>query len=82
MFYKIGERLEEVKPKNFENLKYQYVAVISSEERIRNNKKFSMGIEWDINLDEITDTHVEVNIDSWMKKGSFLSTMKGLPDGL
>ena len=64
MFYKIGERLEEVKPKNFENLKYQYVAVISSEEWIKNNKKFSMGMEWDINLDEITDTHVEVNIDS------------------
>ncbi len=64
MYYKIGERLEEVKPKSFENLGYQYVAVISSQEWVKTNKKFGMGIEWDINLDEITDTHAEVNIDS------------------
>jgi magnesium transporter len=64
MYYKIGERLEEVNPKSFENLGYQYVAVINSQEWIKSNKKFGMGIEWDINLDEITDTHAEVNIDS------------------
>lgn len=64
MYYKIGERLEEVKPNSFENLGYQYVAVISSQEWVKTNKKFGMGIEWDINLDEITDTHAEVNIDS------------------
>ncbi len=64
MYYKIAERLEEVKPKSFENLGYQYVAVISSQEWVKTNKKFGMGIEWDINLDEITDTHAEVNIDS------------------
>lgn len=64
MYYKIGERLEEVKPKSFENLGYQYVAVISSQEWVKSNKYFGMGIEWDINLEEITDTHAEVNIDS------------------
>ncbi|HAU50165.1 MAG TPA: magnesium transporter CorA [Clostridiales bacterium] len=64
MYYKIGERLEEVKPKSFENLGYQYVAVISSQEWVKSNKNFGMGIEWDINLEEITDTHAEVNIDS------------------
>ena len=51
MYYKIAERLEEVKPKSFENLGYQYVAVISSQEWVKTNKKFGMGIEWDINLD-------------------------------
>ncbi|MBR2750586.1 MAG: magnesium transporter CorA [Clostridiales bacterium] len=64
MYYKIGERIEEFTPKSFDKLDFQYIAVISSEEWIKNNKKFSMGIEWDINLDEITDTHAEVNIDS------------------
>lgn len=64
MYYKIGERIEEFVPKTFENLGFQYAAVITSEEWLESNKKFGMGIEWEINLDEITDTHVEVNIDS------------------
>lgn len=64
MYYKIGERIEQFEPTTFENIDFQYVAVIDSNEWIGSNRKFDMGIEWDINLDEITDTHAEVNIDS------------------
>ena len=64
MYYKIGERIEEFVPKTFENLKFQYIAVIRSDEWLDSGKKYGMGIEWEINLEEITDTHVEVNIDS------------------
>lgn len=64
MYYKIGERIEEFEPASFENIPFQYVAVISSEEWISSNRKFDMGIEWDINTDEITSTRAEVNIDS------------------
>ncbi len=64
MYYRIGERIEEFEPTTFENIDFQYIAVISSEEWINSNRKFDMGIEWDINTDDITDTRAEVNIDS------------------
>ncbi|MBO4408863.1 MAG: magnesium transporter CorA [Clostridiales bacterium] len=64
MYYKIGERIEEFEPSTFENIPFQYVAVISSKEWIESNRKFDMGIEWDINIDEISNTRAEVNIDS------------------
>ena len=64
MYYKIGERIEKFEVKDFDKIDFQYIAVIGSDEWIKTNKKFKMGIEWDINLDEITDTHAEVNIDS------------------
>lgn len=64
MYYKIGERIEEFEPSTFENISFQYVAVISSKEWIESNRKFDMGIEWDINIDEISNTRAEVNIDS------------------
>ncbi len=64
MYYKIGERIEECTPKNFDHLDYQYIAVISTEEWIQTNNKFSMGIEMEIDPNEITDTHAKVNIDS------------------
>lgn len=64
MYYRIGERIEEFEPSSFENIPFQYVAVISSEEWIESNRKFDMGIEWDINIDEISNTRAEVNIDS------------------
>lgn len=64
MYYKIGERIEEFEPDSFENIPFQYIAVIGSEEWIDSNRKFNMGIEWDISLDDITSTKAEVNIDS------------------
>ena len=64
MYYKIGERIEEFEPKSFENLPFQYVAVVGSDEWASSNRKYNMGIEWDLNVDEITDTLAEVNIDS------------------
>ena len=64
MYYKIGERIEEFEPTSFENIDFQYIAVVSSEEWVNSNRKFDMGIEWDINLDEISDTRATVNIDS------------------
>lgn len=64
MYYKIGERIEEFEPTTFENIDFQYIAVVSSEEWVNSNRKFDMGIEWDINLDEISDTRATVNIDS------------------
>lgn len=64
MYYKIGERIEPFEPKTFENIPFQYIAVIGSEEWISSNRKFNMGIEWDINLDDISNTSCEVNIDS------------------
>nr|MCR4776723.1 magnesium transporter CorA [Saccharofermentans sp.] len=64
MYYKIGERIEPFEPKSFDNIPFQYIAVISSEEWINSNRKFNMGIEWDFNFDEITSTGAEVNIDS------------------
>ena len=56
MYYKIGERIEEFEPDSFENIPFQYIAVIGSEEWIDSNRKFNMGIEWDISLDDITST--------------------------
>lgn len=64
MYYKIGERIEPFEPTSFENIPFQYIAVITSEEWVSSNRKFNMGIEWDINVDEITSTGAEVNIDS------------------
>ena len=64
MYYKIGERIEEFEPESFENLPFQYVAVVGSDEWASSNRKYNMGIEWDLNVDEITDTLAEVNIDS------------------
>ena len=64
MYYKIGERIEPFEPTTFENIPFQYIAVIGSEEWISSNRKFNMGIEWDINVDEISATGCEVNIDS------------------
>lgn len=64
MYYKIGERIESFEPTTFENIPFQYIAVIGSEEWISSNRKFNMGIEWDINVDEISATSCEVNIDS------------------
>ena len=64
MYYKIGERIEEFNPTSFENIDFQYIAVVSSEEWVNSNRKFDMGIEWDIDLGEISDTRATVNIDS------------------
>lgn len=64
MYYKIGERIEEFEPTSFEHIPFQYIAVISSEEWYSSNRKFDMGIELDINLDEIATTCADVNIDS------------------
>ncbi|MBO4425738.1 MAG: magnesium transporter CorA [Clostridiales bacterium] len=64
MYYKIGERIEEFNPTTFENIDFQYIAVVSSEEWVNSNRKFDMGIEWDIDLGEISDTRATVNIDS------------------
>jgi len=49
MYYRIGARIEEFEPATFENIPFQYVAVIGSGEWIDSNRKFDMGIEWDIN---------------------------------
>lgn len=64
MYYKIGERIEEFEPTSFEHIPFQYIAVISSEEWYSSNRKFDMGIELDINLDEIATTGADVNFDS------------------
>ena len=64
MYYKIGERIEAFEPESFEDLPFQYIAVVGSDEWVASNRKYNMGIEWDLNIDEITDTMAEVNIDS------------------
>lgn len=64
MYYKIGERIEEFEPTTFEDLPFQYIAVLGSEEWIKSNRKFDLEIEWDINVDSITSTGAEVQIDS------------------
>ena len=64
MYYKIGERIEKFEPTTFENIDFKYIAVIGSEEWTNSNRKFDMGIEWDINTEEISSTHIDVNIDS------------------
>lgn len=64
MYYKIGERIEEFEPSTFDDLPFQYIAVIGSDEWIKSNRKFDLEIEWDINVDSITSTGAEVQIDS------------------
>jgi magnesium transporter len=64
MYYKIGEKIEEFTPDAFDNIPFQYVAVIGSAEWIDSYRKFDMGIEWDIDIDGITNTRAEVNFDS------------------
>ena len=64
MYYKIGERIEKFEPTTFENIDFKYIAVIGSEEWANSNRKFDMGIEWDINTEEISSMHIDVNIDS------------------
>ena len=64
MYYKIGEKIEEFAPDAFDHIPFQYVAVIGSAEWSDSYRKFDMGIEWDINIKEITNTRAEVNFDS------------------
>ncbi|MBP5291776.1 MAG: magnesium transporter CorA [Lachnospiraceae bacterium] len=64
MYYKIGEKIEEFEPVTFDDLDFQYIAVIGSAEWVDSYQKFDMGIEWDININEITNTRATVNYDS------------------
>ena len=75
MYYKIGERIEPFEPESFENIPFQYVAVITSEEWINSNRKFNMGIEWDLNINEITSTDPTEGADD-------INTLPDLPGGV
>ena len=64
MYYLIKSTLEECDGKEVHNGEYQYVVVLSPEEWKKEQASFDIGIEMDINTDEIHNTKAEVNFDS------------------
>ncbi len=70
MFYLIKTTLEECSLQECLADETQYVAVLTTEEWERDRDSFDLGIDLDLNLDEIHNTKIEVNIDSLT--GTFL----------
>ncbi|MCR5213779.1 MAG: magnesium transporter CorA [Eubacterium sp.] len=64
MYYMIKSSLSECSFEELQQRDYQYVAVLTPEEWKKNQQKFDMGIELDINMDDIHNTKAEVNYDS------------------
>ena len=64
MYYLIKSSLTECSEEEFHNTEYQYVAVITFEEWQKKQSSFDMGIELDINENDIHNTKAEVNYDS------------------
>ena len=64
MYYLIKSILEECSAEEVHKSDCQYVVVLTPEEWAREQSSFDIGIEMDINTDEIHNTKVEVNYDS------------------
>ncbi|MCR5149580.1 MAG: magnesium transporter CorA [Eubacterium sp.] len=64
MYYLIKSTLEQCGAEEVHTGEFQYVVVLSPEEWKREQGSFDIGIEMDINTDEIHNTKAEVNFDS------------------
>ena len=64
MFYLIKSTLEECAAEACRGGEAQYVAVLTSAEWARDRERFDMGIDLDLDPEEILNTKVEVNYDS------------------
>ena len=64
MYYLIKSILEECSAEEVHKSDCQYVVVLTPEEWAKEQSSFDIGIEMDINTDEIHNTKVEVNYDS------------------
>lgn len=70
MYYLINKTLEECSLQECLADERQYVAVLGTKEWEREKESFDLGIDMDLNLNEIHNTKIEVNIDSLT--GTFL----------
>ena len=64
MYYLIKSSLMECKEEEIYSSGNQYIAVVTAEEWQTSQSNFDMGIELDINLNDIHNTKAEVNYDS------------------
>ena len=64
MYYLIKSTLSECSAEDIRNGEYQYVAVLTIDEWKNQQSSFDMGIDLDINPDDIHNTKAEVNYDS------------------
>jgi len=64
MYYLIKKKLEPCSLAECRGHDGQYVAVLNTREWEREKESFDLGIDLDLNFDEIHNTKVEVNIDS------------------
>ena len=64
MYYLIKSSLTECDEKEIHKGEYQYVVVLTVEEWQKSQNNFDMGIELDINVNDIHNTKAEVNYDS------------------
>ncbi len=70
MYYLINQTLEECSLEKCLAQESQYVAVLSISEWEKEKDSFDLGIDLDLNMDEINNTKIEVNFDSLT--GTFL----------
>ena len=64
MFFLIKNELEECSAEQCHDAAAPYVAVLTQEQWAEQNENFDMGIDFDINSEEIVATKAEVNYDS------------------
>ncbi|MBO5551720.1 MAG: magnesium transporter CorA, partial [Lachnospiraceae bacterium] len=64
MYYLIDTMLRSCSSEEYHRGEYQYVAVLSPEEWTGESAQFEMGIDLDLNVDQIYTTKAEVNYDS------------------
>lgn len=64
MYYLIKKTLEECSLKECLSQDGQYVAILTTSEWEKEKDSFDLGIDMDLNIDEIHNTKIEVNIDS------------------
>lgn len=64
MYYLIDTMLRSCSSEECHRGEYQYVAVLSPEEWTGESAQFEMGIDLDLNVDQIYTTKAEVNYDS------------------
>lgn len=70
MYYLIKKTLEACSLQECQSHEWQYVAVLTTTEWEQERESFDLGIDMDLNFDEIHNTKIEVNIDSLT--GTFL----------
>ncbi len=63
-YYLIREMLEECTPDDIQESKWQFAAILKPEEYKAVRDTFNMGIDMDLNLNQISDTKAVVNYDS------------------